>query len=634
MISYMRENAGSWIIKILFGIIVVVFVGFYGFSDVRKANTASIIAKVGNRTITMSQYQTAYKNTMEMYRSLYKGQFNEEMMEKLGMKQKVLEDLIGRELLLQEAESRSIKVSSEDVQNAILSMPMFQQDGRFSEAMYKRALNYYNITAGEFEKDKEQELVLKAMEAIITGSAKVSEQELRDQYRLQQEKVKMGYICFSPDMIKQSVTVSEEDIKTYYEQHREEFRQPEKVKVTYLVFDPAQYEKDVAVTPAEIEEYYQTDPERFFEAKTVRASQILLKVEDKKKEDAVFKKAEALVEKLNQGEDFKKLAAKESQDTATADKGGDLGYFKKGELVKPLEEAAFALKKGELSQPVKSPLGWHIIKVEDIKEARTRPLDEVRETIGEEIRKENAQLAAEKEARRAFNRLFKSKNLEEFAKNGGGKVQETGYFVFGSAPEDAPGKEIFSKEAFALEKGEISASFAVGQKYFLLRLEDKLASQIAPLEDVKPVITEELTREKKFAAARVAAEKLLIDLALGKQEWEQAARAAGLEIKSATVGAIGDYIPGIGQSKEIQEAVFNLSDAQPFGKTPFRTDKGFVIIKLQQRILPPEELFAKEKDRMAQQLLQAKQRELFEQFVQGLKAQANTWVDKKFSSSL
>lgn len=634
MLSYMRENAGSWIIKILFAIIVVVFVFFYGFSDVRETGTKAVIAKVGGSSITMTQYQSAYKNTVEMYRSQLKGQFNEEMLEKLGLRQKVLENLIDREILLQEAEKRSIGVSEDDVKNAIVQTPMFQQDGRFSQARYERLLNYYGVTAAEFQQDKERELVLKALEAIVTGSVKVSEQELQDLYRMQREKVKISYVCLEPGSVKETAAVSQDEIKKYYDEHREEFRQPEKAKAAYIVFDPARYEKTAEVAEREIQEYYQVDTELYFEPKQVRARQILLKTDKKDGDDAVFKKAEALLEKINKGDDFEKLARAVSQDEATAGKGGDLGYFKKGDLIKPLEKAAFLLKKGQVSQPVKSGLGWHIIKVEDIKEARTRPLEEVRDKIEAEIRKEKAQLAAEKESRRAFNRLFKSRDLEGFARENGMEVKETGYFVFGAAEPDAAGKEVFSKEAFALEKGELSPSFAVGRQFYLLRLEDKRESQIAPLDEVKSDIAAALEKEKQFAAARVAAEKLLVDLAQGRQQWEPAAKAAGLKVKTASVSAAGDYIEGIGQSRELQQAAFNLSADKPYGKTPFKTDNGFAIIKFELRITPPEEDFAREKDRLAAMLLQTKRRELFEQYLQGLKAKADTWVDKKFSSAL
>ena len=630
----MREKAGSWIIKVLFGIIVIVFVFFYGFSSLRKPDKDAAIAKVGNHKITMSQYQAAYKNTMEMYRSLYKNQFNEEMMEKLGLKQKVLEDLIGREMLLQEAERRGIHVTEDEIKNAIVSMPVFQQEGSFSEAMYKRALNYYGLTATEFEKDKERELMLRALENIVTRSAKVSDQELRDLYKMQQEKVKIGYICFEPDKIKETYSIPDADIKSYYDRQREQFREPEKAKAKYITFDPASFEKTVEVTAKEIEEYYETESDQYFEPKKVKARHILLKSENKEKDAEVLKQAEALVAQASKGDDFEKLAKKNSDDKATADKGGDLGYFKKGDMTKPFEEAAFAMKPGDISKPVKSQFGWHIIKVEDVKEARTKPLDEVKESIEAELRKEKAQQVVEKEAKRAFNRLFKSKNLEEFAQETGMKVQETGFFVYGKAPEDAPGKENFSKEVFALAKGELSPSFAVGQKYFIVRLEDKRESQIAPLDDVKTTITADIEKEKKLATAKVNAEKLLMDLVQGKQQWEEAAKKAGLEIKEADVQALGDYIQGIGQSKEIREAVFSLDQTKPYGPSPYLSDKGIVIIKLQERIEPSDADFVKEKDRMAQTLLQTKQRDLFDQFLQGLKAKADTWVDKKFSAAL
>ena len=634
MLSYMREKAGSWIIKVLFGIIVIVFVFFYGFSSLRKPDKDTTIAKVGNHKITMSQYQAAYKNTMEMYRSLYKNQFNEEMMEKLGLKQKVLEDLISREMLLQEAERRGIRVTEDDIKNAIVSMPMFQQDGTFSEAMYKRALNYYGLTATEFEKDKERELMLRALENIVTRSAKVSDQELRDLYKMQQEKVKIGYLCFEPDKIKETYSIPEADVKNYYDLHKEQYREPEKVKAKYIIFDPASFEKTVEVTAKEIGEYYETESDQYFEPKKIKARHILLKSENKEKDAEVFKQAEGLAAQASKGEDFEKLAKKFSEDKATAEKGGDLGYFKKGDMNKPFEEAAFVMKPGDISKPVKSQFGWHIIKVEDVKEARTKPLDEVKESIEAELRKEKAQQVVEKEAKRAFNRLFKSKNLEEFAQETGMKVQDTGFFVYGKSPADEPGKENFSKEVFALAKGELSPTFAVGQKYYIVRLEDKRESQIAPLDEVKTAITAEIEKVKKLAAAKVNAEKLLMDLVQGKQQWEEAAKKSGLEIKEAEVQALGDYIQGIGPSKEIREAVFSLDQTKPYGPSPYLADNGIVIIKLQERIAPSDADFAKEKDRMAQTLLQTKQRDLFDQFLQGLKAKADTWVDKKFSSAL
>jgi len=130
----MRKNASSWIIKILFAIIVIVFVFFYGFSDVRKKDQ-DIMAAVGNRKIYVAEYRTAYKNMLQLYQNIYKNQFNDNMIEKMGLKQKVLENLIDRELLLQETERQGISITSEEIKKTIKSSPTFQQNGVFSQSV-------------------------------------------------------------------------------------------------------------------------------------------------------------------------------------------------------------------------------------------------------------------------------------------------------------------------------------------------------------------------------------------------------------------------------------------------------------------------------------------------------------------
>ena len=306
------------------------------------------------------------------------------------------------------------------------------------------------------------------------------------------------------------------------------------MKVKYITFDPVSFEKTVEVTDKEIAEYYETDSDQFFEPKKVKARHILLKSENKEKDEEVFKKAEALAAQALKNEDFEKLAKKNSEDKTTAEKGGDLGYFKKGDMVKPFEEAAFAMKPGDISKPIKSQFGWHIIKVEDVKEARSKPLDEVKDSIEAELRKEKAQQVVEKEAKRAFNRLFKSRNLEEFAQETGMKVQETGFFIYGKAPEDDPGKENFSKEVFALAKGELSPTFAVGQKYYIVRLEDKRESQIAPPDEVKTVITAEIETEKSLQQPRSTQKSCLWILSRVNSSGKRLPKKPGLKSKRPT----------------------------------------------------------------------------------------------------
>lgn len=632
MLSYMRKKAKSWIIVVPVGIIILVFVFFYGFSDVRKQGKDIVIASVGDRRITIDEYRTAYKNTIEFYRNIYKNQFTEDMIEKMGLKQQVLEELIDREILLKEAERLDIRVTPEEVRKAIVSSPLFQENGVFSQRLYKRVLGFYGISAVDYERDKEKELKLKTIEMMIKSPVKVSEKELRDIYNVQNEKVKIDYVCFDPEKTEEKPEISENEIGAYYEKNREDFRVPEKVKARYIVFDPKDFESRVEITQEEIDEYYQSDPEQFFEPHQVKARHILLKVEkdaSAEKEEEIKKKANNILERLKKGESFAKLAEKHSEDTASAEKGGELGYFKKGDMVKPFEETAFSLKPGETSSPVKTKYGFHLIRVEDVKEARTKPLEEVKDIIEKDLREEKAREFVRKEARRAFNRLFKSREIEQYAEKNDFKLLATDYFPHGKAPADMPGKELFSREAFLLSPGEMAPAFAIGQKYFLLKLEDRKESHIPAVKEVKDEIVKEVQKEKRLQMAKDRANKVLSQLMEGKERWESLEKKYDLKVKETESRRTGDYVSGLGKAKELKEAAFRLEETKQFAPRTFQTNRGIVIMRLKEKQVPEDADFEKEKEKITESVIQNKKKEIFDQFLQNLKSKSELWVNTK-----
>ncbi|MCX5895126.1 MAG: SurA N-terminal domain-containing protein, partial [Proteobacteria bacterium] len=292
MLSFMRKNAKSWIIKVLFGIIVVVFVFFYGFSDLRKSKE-TVLASIGEKKITVSEYQEAYKNMLQFYRNIYQGQLSEEMIKQMGLKQKALENLIDREIMLQEADRMKLYAAPGEISRNIMQSPVFQEKGVFSQALYERALRYYGISVADFEKNQERELIIKKLEDIVKSGVKVSDKELKEQFLVENEKIKIDYVCFNPETIKDSLPVSEQEIEGYYKKHSEEFRKPETVKAQYIVFSPQDYENKAVVSDKDIKEYYQTDIERFSEPKKIKARHILLKVgkgDASEKEQAIRKR--------------------------------------------------------------------------------------------------------------------------------------------------------------------------------------------------------------------------------------------------------------------------------------------------------------------------------------------------------
>ncbi len=632
MLSFMRKNAKSWIIKVLFGIIIIVFVFFYGYTGTRNRKE-SVLASVGNKKITIADYQEEYKNQLQFYRSIYQGQITDDMIRQLGLKQKALENLIDREVLLQEAERLHIHASLEEIRRAIMDSPVFQENGVFSQKNYERALRYYGLSLADYEQSQGKGLIIKKLQDLVKGAARVSEKELWERFLFENEKATVEYLVVSPEHLKEKPPVSEEEIAGYYKKHAEEFRQPEMVKCNYMVFSPKAFEEKVAVQSVDLKALYQMDTDRFVEPKKVKARHILLKLaktDPPEKEQAVKQRAEELLQKLKNGEDFAKLAAQHSEDSGSAEKGGDLGYFKRGDMVKPFEDAAFALKPGELSGLVRTPYGFHIIRVEEVKEERTKPFEEVRNLLEQEVRQEEAKKIARDEASRAFNRLFKSKDIEDYAQKNNIPLKQTDFFAFGKSPEDLDGNNAFSEAAFSTGKGELAPVFSLQQNYVLLKVVDKKTSAIPPLPEVAETIRSTLEREKKSAEAKRRAEAILQQLQAGKTDWAAAAKDNRLEIKTIKeITRQGAFIPELGNVPAVKEAVFKLSREKPYPAAPIETDRGVVIVKFKDRTVPGQEEFQKQKDRLEKQVVQMKKEELFNQFLDHLKARTEITVDRK-----
>jgi len=631
----MRKNAGSWIIKVLFAAIIITFVFFYGYGP-EKGSEERVLATVGKKKITTGQYRTAYANMLEMYQQMSQNQISDSLARALGLRQNLLDEMIEHELLLQEAERRKLRVSSDEIKSAIMQQPYLQENGVFSERRYAAVLNRMKMTAAEYEQQVAQEIMLQSMRSMMQQAVSVSEQELLELFRLRGERLKIAYLEFSQSDITDDLAVSQEELQAHYEQNAEQYRISEKVDVQYIVFDPKDYVGRMQIEEEEISVFYASDQTRFYEPEQIRARHILLKADsaaEPEQAQAARAQAVALLEQISSGEDFAALAKKYSQDEATAAAGGDLGFFGRGVMVGPFDQAAFALQPGEVSAVVETQFGYHIIMLEEKKPARVLPLDDVRAEITQELQQEMAEREVRTASRRAFNRLFSSRDLEGYAQENGLTLRTTGLFTFGSGPEDAQSENAFSRQAFALRTDELSPVFVINKKYYLLKLADRKPSHIAPLDDVVGEVRAEVQRTKRFERTRQQAKDALALLVENGFDWEAVAKKYRQEIKQTELPRTGDTVPGLGRNPELKAAAFALEDGQT-ADTVFATDSGHVLVRALARTIPPEERFEKEKEFLRQQLVQAKQQEAFSHYIQSLKERYSVKVDVDLFESL
>ena len=629
MLSLMRDKAQSWIIKILFGIIIIVFVGFYGFSG-NEDTVKEPVVTVGEKKISMKEFQEAYKNMLQFYTNIYKNQISDEMIEQLGLKQQVLDQLISKEVLLLQAKKLNIRVSKEDVRKEIVKTQTFQENGVFSQRAYEKVLGYYAISAKDFEKQQEEGLIVSALEKMVTGSVKVSKKEIEDAFALEGETAKIEYVYFSPEKVKKEIPVSAEEVEDYYGKNKEDFTVPEKIKVKFLVFDPVVFEKKVEISEQDISDYYKLDPYQFSEEEKVRARHILFKVEenaDPEAEEKIKKNAEELLKEINNGAEFGSLAKKYSEDTVSAEKDGDLGYFSRGTMVESFEKTAFSLKPGEVGPLVKTQFGFHIIKVEEVKKAGIKPIEQVTGEIIKELKKEKARELVLKEAKRAFNRLFKSKDLDGYAKKNNFVLRESGYFAYGQSSEDLPDKQGFSEASFALLKGDLAPVFVIGQKYYLVKLEERQQQHIPELEKIKTAVEKKVREIKTLEETKIWATAVLAKLNEKKASWEDVGKEAELKLEKTELKRIGDYVPGIGVDKELKNEIFSLNKEKPYISAAYKTEKGSFLIKLTEKGIPKTFSMEKEKSNVTNSLLQKKKAEAFSRYIEKLKEKTEIKVD-------
>jgi peptidyl-prolyl cis-trans isomerase D len=612
----MRKHATSWLIKVALFAIVIVFIFWGGYSYTEKK--ASRVAVVNGSYIGMPEYQSMYKNLVEQMRSQFGKQFSSELAETLNLKRQALDQLINRRLLLTEARVLQLDVSREELQNAIISYPAFQTNGRFDQQRYQQILRLNKLTPQEFEASQREDLLISKVQQFITRSTKVLDAEMLSFFHHTQDKVNLAYIQLSPKDFKGRVQVNEESIKDYFDKNREKYRFPVKRNILYVRFRPLDYLDEVQPTDMEIEDFYRLHQEDYKEAEKVRARHILFRIPPKAKTSdiqAIQQRADMVLDLARKGEDFVTLAKKYSEDS-TASKGGALGYFTREDMVKPFSDVAFSLEKGEISDLVRTRFGLHIIKIEDIKEESIKPLAEIKETVVKNVKEEQSREIAWQRAESFIDLSRALDDVQKAALQKNLKVKESGFFaadepipLLGSHPE-------ISETIFSLQVKEISPVLTLG--------DDQLVAQLIAIQD---------SRLKEFGEAEGEVredwlEEQSRDLARRKaQEWLETARKEGtianvtrnnkLQVKKTGLFTATAPAQPIGNQRDLVITAFALRPGQPVAPEVYEIDGKFLILQLEDRQPATEEEFQKQKPTLASQLLLAKKEQTFSRWLLG-----------------
>ncbi len=617
MLNLMRKNVQSWFIKVVLFAIIIVF-ALWGVGSFQEKK-ASIAATVDDHIITFKDYQKYLYDLTRLYRE----RFGEDLVRILSLEKMAINDLISRVLLLEEAKRLKLRVTEDELRDSVSKNPAFQNEGKFDKQLYLRVLkSYFRQTPQEYEEDQKRAIEINKVTEIIRDSIKVSEKEEFDFYCFQKEKINLEFVRIKTGNFQEKTRISGEEIEKYFDSHKEEFRIPAKVNARYLSFSTAMYEKKVKVIPEDIEDYYHLNLEKFSEPEKIKASHILVKPQkegDQGKEEAL-KKAKNILKEVREGKEPFSVLAKKYSDCPSAQKGGDLGYFEKGDMEKPFEDAAFSLKEGEISSLVETKFGFHIIKVEEIKEDRVDSLEEMKDQIICDLKKEKAQEFLDREIGAIYGQIIKDKDLEGYGGKNGQPVKSTGFFARSEAIPDIGIDNTFSSTAFSLEKGRISSPVKSKNKYYIMQLTGKEEARIPELNEVKEKVKKAAKKEKTEELAAEEAEKIF-------QRWKDGENIQTLAAKKGLkVEETGFFLrkstnpPKIGISPALKTITPSLTPENPYPDEVVQVRETFFAIKLKEVKTEP---FNSREDETIKTFFSQKQQAIFNSWIENLKKKAD-----------
>lgn len=424
MLEKIRENAQG---KVAWAIVIIICSTFvmWGVTDyLTQSDSPSIAAKVGGEKITWQLIEANYQRSKEQYDALG---FEENV-----ARMHVRDTLIQKHLLLKDIRSLGFRVNDEQVAAILLKIPVFQVDGKFSKDRYLDVLSRANYTDVAFRRDLEKDVLLEQLKEGLARSNFVLPMESKKIIELAEQNRDFGYFILPTQKFKSDIKVTSEQIKSHYFGLKTQFIKPEKVSLEYVELSLNDIAQSVKIPENDLKAYYQEHIYSFSAPERIHARHILIPANAaSKEEDAKAEtKATEILAKIKAGADFAALAKEHSIDVASAEKGGDIGWFTKGQMVPAFEEAAFGLQESkETAGPIKTQYGYHIIQLIARKPAETRPFEEVRMLILEQCQKDKGQEIFNEKAEKLAKLAFENpKNIEPIALALGLSIQETELF--------------------------------------------------------------------------------------------------------------------------------------------------------------------------------------------------------------
>ena len=624
MLQTIRERAQGWI---AWAIVILISIPFalWGIQSYLGVGSEPVVAQINGMEITQRALDQRYQETRMQLRERLGSAYRPELFDEQTLRAQVLEGMIEETLILQVVQDLGLRASDQELRLAILLNPAFQKDGRFDKASYQRMLALRGTSEAQYEESLRRRILGTQLQRAIEASAFITESELAEAVRLEKQQRQVQLIRLPKAKFLSDAPIPDGEIQAYYAAHPDRFRSPERVKLQYLLLNAETMDVAKPPTEEELRQRYEAEKDRFRKPEQRQARHILIALDpkaDAQTEAQAKAKIEAIRKRLVGGEDFAEVAKEVSEDPGSAPQGGDLGWFGRGLMDPAFEQAAFQLKKGEISAPVRSPFGYHLIQVTGIQPETVQPFEEVKDKLRGEIAKEQGEGQFFDWAERLANLAYENPNsLEPAAEALGLQIQESGWI------DRKGGKGILANpkvlaaafSADVLEDGlnsELIEPESGALQAIVLRVVDHEPARTKPLKTVRDAIIAQLRDQAAQAAAESEAATLLEKLKKGEPVEGYAVQDLG------TIGRDAPQVP-----EAVRKLAFSLprpkADQPSLGSTTLENGDGAVVRVKQVIDGKLADLKAPERNALKRRLVRALGQGYYDRFLEDLKKRAD-----------
>lgn len=618
MLDFIRSNAQSWGVKIAFGLIIIVFI-FWGVGSLTKNPEVEVIS-VNGQAITMQELQKRCNEIEQNIRQNFP-KITDAELTKFRIKQLAAQQLILETLVLQEANRISIMITPIELRQTIESFPVFHnKEGKFDPETYLQFLKSQNETPGRFENQLRTNLLINKLQQELTAGAYIPPNEAYDVYSYESALRSIKYILFPTDAYLDKVTISPEEVANIYEESLDSFKIPAQLNLEYLPITPQSLAHNQHIDTDAVADYYEKHIERYTHPEQIHAQHIVIFAPENSTPE-IAEKAKKHIEHiatlLKNGEKFSDVARKHSQDNF-AQNGGDVGWFSYEQALPAFSSVAFSLKPGQISEPIQTPVGYHIIKVLEKKSAETLPLKEVSKDIHQQLAEIKAAEKLQDTLEHVQLALIDGKNLSE-----AGELYTITPITTGLIPSTTVAKQLdlsnvedVSVLLNATPETIIDNPLSTKTGYVFIRITDNKPESTKPLELVENQISNRLKTLKANELAMKDAEKQLANLKNSTipKDLEKKVQISSPTMRSATLEGLNN-----------PQLVPDIFKAEPgtWLTKPYPINQGAIIAYVSETVThPSQEQWATIKDTFISAILKSKQDQMFKGFLAMLEKQA------------